>query len=107
MLVFRRCGRVQVADRIPTLEDVSLVPRRMPQLVVDRVRGALRAEPDLLKRQAGQQVSPLRKLADQKEMFKNVHRIALYLPMPTVATGKPPNGGLVRGRVQFVCVNVV
>ena len=50
MLVFRRCGRVQVADRIPTLEDVSLVPRRMPQLVVDRVLGALRAEPDLLKR---------------------------------------------------------
>jgi hypothetical protein len=47
-------------------------------------------------------VSPLRKLADQKEMFKNVHRIALYLPMPTVATGKPPNGGIqVAARAAF------
>jgi len=72
LMLWRR-ARVEFAVRVTRCEDTLLVSHKVPEFFVDRVRCALGPQGDLLEQQARQQMSSLRKLADEKQMFEFIH----------------------------------
>ena len=105
--VVRPTARQRVGSCLVPLDDDALPCRRMPQLLVDRVRRAGRAKRDLLEREPGQQILPRAEFAGQEQVVSDTHRRAPLLRLLVAAALEPPNAALQRRAVGAACFEVV